>query len=138
MSGTYHANSAAPMVIRDPGQLRGYFAARPSKRGPPVLLGIPGMTQEEAFAASERLNKARLECGCSLAAKTLTATFLIALALLVIVYGPLTWEALIGLPVAIAAALIAAGAAKAIAIATAHSRASNEVARIVSTYSHRE
>lgn len=125
----------APVVIRDRAQLRSFAASRAFVSRQPLILTIPGMSPLEAFAAGERLNKDRGECGCSLGAQAMTAGFAIALASLTIRYGSLTPAMLMRLPIAIAATAIFAALGKIGGIAMARRRARRDVARILAALS---
>jgi len=126
-----------PLVISDLDQLRAFAVTRAFVLKQPLILSIPGMTPSEAFAAAERLNKDRNECGCALGAQAMTAAFLITLALLAIRYGPFTLALVERLPIAIAAAIVFVALGKVVGIAMGRRRARREVARILATFPDR-
>jgi hypothetical protein len=130
---TVPAAQHPPIVIEDAAQLSAFAASRAFRSRRPLMLSIPGMTQVEAFAAAEKLNKDRGECGCSLSAQAMTAGFAIATALLMMHYGAWTTATLQRLPLAIAIGLISAALGKIIGIAMGRMRARREVARILAT-----
>jgi hypothetical protein len=126
-----------PLVIGEVDQLRAFAATPAFVLRRPVILSIPGMSPPEAFAAAERLNKDRNECGCALSAQAMTAAFLIVLALLAIRYGLFTLALLERLPIAIVAAVVFAALGKIVGIAIGRKRARREVARILATFANR-
>jgi hypothetical protein len=136
MAPTMEAKLRSPIVVRDLDQLRAYSIARPGNYTAPLILSIPQMSQSEAFAASERITKARSECGCDLGARAMAATFAISLAAIGILFGPFTLAALERLPIAVVAAFLAAGLGKAIGIALARNRARAELMSILTKYSN--
>jgi hypothetical protein len=126
--------SRPPVVIGSVAELQA-FASSPgfvSKRQ--LALRIPEMSPQEAFVSSERLNTYRSECGCSFGARAMTAAFVFALALLVVVYGPLSVALLVHLPLAIGAAVLFAVLGKFAGIAAGRRRARREAARIIATF----
>lgn len=137
MDSSAHSIFATPVVISDPATLRSHFKSRSRELGRPLILNFPGMLPAEAHAASERLNKAGNECGCSAGATAMLVVFAISLVAIGAIYGPFNGAALVRLPLAFAAAFGAAGLGKALAIARAHRRARNEVAHILATFGNR-
>lgn len=128
------AEASTPVVISDINQLCALSATPAFFFSRPIILGLPGMSPAEAFAAAERLNRHRTACGCSLGAQAMTAAFLLALAWLVMRYGLFSLALLAHLPIAIGIAVLCAALGKAIGIAVGHRRARVEVARIQSRY----
>jgi hypothetical protein len=123
-----------PVVIDDLQQLADFSNSPGFTANGPLVLRIPAIPKSEAFAVAERLNKSRTECGCSLGAKAMGGGFVIALVLLVLLYGPLSLATLVRLPLALAAGVLAALVGKAIGIALGHRRAHREVTRILTTF----
>jgi hypothetical protein len=130
--------TAAPLaVISDAEQLGEFAASREFVSKRPLIVLIPGMAESEAFAASERLNAYRAECGCSLGARAMTAAFLISLALLMFSYGVFTLALLVRLPIALAAGVVSAMLGKLAGIAMGRRRAHREAARILAMLTDR-
>ena len=137
MAGTRKLQIDTPLLISEPDQLRAFAATRAFVLRQPLILNIPGMSSSEAFAAAERLNKHRNECGCSLGAQAMMAAFLITLALLAIRYGLFTLALLGRLPIALVAAVVFAALGKVVGTAMGRRRARREVARILAIFADR-
>jgi len=122
----------APRVVRDRAELRALLGSRELYAKRPLALELPGLSAQEAFAWSERLNGLRNECGCSLGAKCMAAGFLAALAALAVLHGPFTPALLLRLPLAAVAAVVCAGLGKAAGILMARRRLRREIASLAS------
>ena len=127
-------HGAAPLVIADLAGLRALSGTRDFTSRRPLVLNLPELPPTEAFAAAERLNRDRGECGCSLGAKAMAAGFGLTLGALAVGFGPLTLAFLERSPLALGAAFAAAGAGKVAGIALDRRRARREVARILETF----
>jgi hypothetical protein len=123
-----------PLVIADLAALRAFSRTRDFSSSRPLVLRVPEIPIADAFAAGERLNRHRAECGCSLGAKTMTAGFLLTLAALMLSYGPFTLAFLERSPIAVAAAFAFAAVGKVIGIRQGRRRARREVSRILETF----
>ncbi len=134
MGGTSGLKTALPLVLSDGDQLKAFANGRGFYRPRPIILKLPGLSAEEAFAAAERLNKERNACGCSLGAFAVTATFLPCAALVVWRYGLFTLAAVERMPLVLIAAMVAAGVGKTIGIRIGRHRARNLVHHLIETY----
>ncbi|TAK91028.1 MAG: hypothetical protein EPO06_06845 [Burkholderiaceae bacterium] len=114
------------MAIDNLEQLRAWAGAKwYSKR--PIALRLPELTEADAFAISERLNRQRSDCGCSLGAKGMVCAFVVTAAGLITHYGFFTTALLWRLPILLAATLFFAGLGKALGIAAARRRLQMEI-----------
>ena len=129
-----HQHGAVPLVIADLAELGAFTGTREFRSARPLVLDVPDMPAAEAFALSERLNRDRAECGCSLGAKAMTAGFGLTLGALMVVYGPLTLAFLERSPISLAAAFGFAAVGKVTGILLGRRRARREVSRIVETF----
>src|SRR2546421_12662934 len=102
----------ALLVIRDFNDLRALGESRLLYSKQPLAISLPGLPTEKAEALSERLNRYRNECGCSLGAKCMAAGFVAALAWLSAWHGVFTAAFLWRLPLAFLFTLACAGAGK--------------------------
>src|SRR2546421_8626283 len=113
---------AEPLLIADVAELRAFAATRAFVSARPVVLEVPGMSSSHAFAAAERLNRDRAECGCSFGAGAMWAGFALATSFLMLQYGAFTLALLERLPIAAAAAIAFAGLGKLAGITHARRR----------------
>jgi hypothetical protein len=127
-------HGAAPLVIANLAELGAFAGTREFTSARPLVLTVPEMPVAEAFVLSERLNRDRAECGCSLGAKAMTAGFGLTLGALMIVYGPLTLAFLERSPISLAAAFVFAAVGKVAGIALGRRRARHGVSRILETF----
>jgi hypothetical protein len=111
-----------PLIITDLETLRNLSKSRPFRSRVPIIIQLPELSSQDAEALSARINGYRNECGCSLGAKSMAVGFLIALALLMALYGGFTSNFLLRLPFAFLFAFVCAGAGKSIGIFLARSR----------------
>ena len=125
---------ALPLILSDGDQLKAFASGGEFYRPRPIILKLPGLSAEEAFATAERLNQERNACGCSLGAWTMAAAFLLCAALLIWRYGLFTLAALERLPLALIAAVLAMGIGKTIGIAMGRRRARRLIHRLIQTY----
>jgi hypothetical protein len=132
-----HRGMRDPFVIGDLQQLAEFSNSPAFVSKGPLVLKIAAMSESEAFAAAERLNKNRAECGCSLGARAMTAAFAIAIGVLLLRYGPLSPGVLVRLPLAVVTAAVFALLGKAAGIALGRRRARREVTRILTTFTDR-
>jgi hypothetical protein len=123
----------APIVV-GLGDLEAIARAKEFRSRRPLLLDVPEMGAAEAFEVSERLNRARAECGCALGAKAMTAGFVIALGVLLAAYGPFSIAFLEHSPLAVGAALVSTAIGKTTGIALGRRRARQEVSRVLERF----
>jgi hypothetical protein len=129
------ASTATPadefLVIREISQLR--ILRSPSALRPPRALAIelPGLSGEEARAASERILSYSRECGCSLGAKCMLATFAFALSGLAFHYGMWTSQFIWRLPWTLPCAFAGAGLGKWAGVARARARINKQIDKLL-------
>ena len=127
-------HGVAPLVIADLAELGAFSSTREFTSARPLVLDVPELPAAEAFALSERLNRDRAECGCSLSAKAMTAGFGLTLGALMVAYGPLTLAFLERSPISLAAAFGFAAVGKVAGMALGRRRARLQVSRILETF----
>jgi hypothetical protein len=96
-----------------------------SKRS--LMLQLPGLSIEESFAVSERLNQYRNECGCSLGAKFMATACVLTAAWLLTQPDLVSFALLWRLPLTLVIVIMAAGFGKLTGIKIAHRQARREV-----------
>jgi hypothetical protein len=119
-----------PLVIADTEALRAFSRSHDFASSRPVVLELPNMSPAESFAISERLNRDRSECGCSLGATALAAGSALSVGLLLVRYGLLTVAFVERLPIALAAGFACAAIGKAVGVGLGRWRARRDVSRI--------
>jgi len=122
------------LVIRDAVQLRTLSTTRALLSPRALVLELPGLSPQEAHAASERIVSYSHECGCSFGAKCMAAGFGFAVVWLALGLGVWTWQFLWRLPWALLCAFTAAGLGKWVAIARARTRLSQEIENLIASH----
>jgi hypothetical protein len=122
--------ASAPLVVRDADDLSALARSGRLYSPQPLSLELPALPAAATIALAERLDRDRHECGCSLGAKCMAAGAFAALAALAVRYGPLTPAFFWRLPLALAAAVAAAGAGKTLGILAARHRVRRSIARL--------
>ncbi len=115
----------APLVVGEVEQLPALLRSNALYSKQPLIFALAPLAPQENFAFAERLNQYRQECGCSLGAKCMAASLILSAAWVVDRSSLVTlwWQ----IPVALAAALLCAGAGKAVGIARARRKLRREV-----------
>jgi hypothetical protein len=103
-----------------------------------LAIEIPGLSQTDTRAASERLVSFAQECGCSLGAKCMAAGFVVMALYLAWSQGIASAGFLWRLPLTLAAALIGAAAGKLVGLARARRGLNREIDRLLATQSSLE
>jgi hypothetical protein len=122
---------APVIVVRSVDQLRA-LGAGPLHRASPVVFQLHELVPAEALAAGERITRLNRECGCKHGALAMSLGSALTLALLVARFG---WRPLVllwHLPVVFGAALLFAGAGKAIGLVIARRRRQDAVQALLS------
>ncbi len=124
--GSNHA-----LFIRTAEELQGLKRWRPMPAPVALVIEIPGLSQPETRAASERIVRFAQDCGCALGAKCMTIS-LAGMAVYIIWSQGLSsagffWH----LPLLVPSALFGATAGKLIGLGRAHRRLAREIDRLV-------
>jgi hypothetical protein len=125
---------ASPLVIHDVAQLRA-LRNHPGQLGArPLVLAVSGLDADERGATAARITSYAHECGCSLGATCLTASFAAALLILVAKFGVSTaflWRT----PAAALCGLIGAALGKTYGIVRARRRMNHEIDALIALQS---
>ena len=116
-SPVYEAGSI--LVINEPEQLRALVGRKMLHSKQLLAIRLPNLSESDGSMISERLNRYRSECGCSLGAKSMAVGFVATMICLVLRYGFFTAALVWRLPLAFLGGLLLAGIGKAIGIAIA-------------------
>jgi hypothetical protein len=121
------------LIIREISQLRILYS--PSALRPPraLVIELPGLSTEEAHAASERILSYGRECGCSLGANCMAAAFGFAVIWLAFRYGVWTSQFIRHLPWALLCAFAGAGLGKWLGIARARARLKKQIGKLIAS-----
>jgi hypothetical protein len=110
------------MVIADSKSLRDLGKPPFLGANEPLIIELPGLPPAEAAALTERLNRYRNECGCSLGARCMVAGFAVTFIWFAVADGGFTIKFLWHVPLAFLAAFLGAGLGKFLGIVIARRR----------------
>ena len=127
VSSAHVAYAAEPVIIGDASQLRALRINPKLLSARPLVLALPGVSPEDGFSAAARIVSYTRECGCSLGAKCMAASFAITLVTFAFKYGVLSPSFFWRVPVAVLCAFAGAALGKVYGIARARRRLNREI-----------
>lgn len=130
-SSAHVAYPAAPVIIDDVAQLRALQINPNLLSARPLVLALPGVSPEDGHSAAARIVSYTHECGCSLGAKCMAASFAIALVAFAFKYGIMSPSFFWRVPVAALCAFGGAALGKVYGIARARRRLNAEINALI-------
>src|SRR6266446_6517795 len=131
VSSAHVEYGAAPVIIDDVAQLRALRINPKLLSARALVLALPGVSPEDRHSAAARIVSYTHECGCSLGAKCMAASFAITLVALAFKYGILSSSFFWRVPLAMLCAFAGAAAGKLYGIARTRRRLNREINALI-------
>ncbi len=135
VSSAHLAYAAPPVIIDDVAQLRALRINPKLLSARALVLALPGVSPEDGLSAAARIVSYTRECGCSLGAKCMAASFAITLVAFAFKYGIMSPSFFWRVPVAVLCAFAGAAVGKVCGIARARRRLKHEINSLIAIQS---